>query len=59
MSSDLKRSTGGLSKARQAKTILDTANDPQLATEQPMRSIKGSVILHNYCERIVAKLDAL
>jgi len=28
-------------------TILDTANDPQLATEQAMRSLRGSVILHN------------
>ena len=40
-------------------TCLDTAHDPQLATEQATRSIRGAVILLKYFRRIVNELDAL
>jgi hypothetical protein len=50
---------GNLDEQITGFTCLDAAHDPQLATEQAMRSMRGAVILRNYSRCIVNKLNAL
>jgi len=48
---------GNLDEQITGLTCLDAAHDPQLATEQAMRSMRGAIILRNYSRCIVNELQ--
>ena len=49
---------GNLDEQITGITCLDAAHDPQFATEQRMRSMRGAVILRNYSRCIVNELQS-